>query len=282
LLLELGVRLDHTGRALAFASLVAGGCISAASPPAAETPAAYPPLPRDCSPARIGKVTVIGATLADVAPLAVLEGTLDDPDRAARIAGVATELLQARGYPYAKLDIDRNVACGTEMTVTVHPGPRFKIAELEFDTDDAFPANERAIAVEDALGTVNVVGGAYLPDRMTRALSALEHRYHEAGWIDAIVGAPQAHYDTLHNEITVRVSISAGPRYRIGRIVTSGGSRMDRAAVIDALGLRGGDWYNGPRVRIGINRARHSTDHHVELHYNIAPHGIVDLEARLK
>jgi outer membrane translocation and assembly module TamA len=268
-------------RPLAFASLIAGACINAAGPTPAESPAPYPPLATDCSPARIGKVTVIGASLADVAPLAVLEGTLDDPDRATRIAAVATELLQARGYPDAKLDLDRSVACGTDLTVTVHTGPRYRIAALLFDTDDAFPAGERALAVEDALGTVNVVGGAYLPDRMTRALSALEHRYHEAGWIDAVVGSPQAHYDTLRNEITVRVSISAGPRYRIGRIVTSGGSRMDRAAVIDALGLRGGDWYNGPRVRIGVNRARHSTDHHVELIYNAA-HGVVDLEARLK
>jgi hypothetical protein len=257
--------------------LILGGCVSAP-----DAPAVYPPLAQDCSSARIGKVTVDGATLADIAPLAVLEGTLDDPDRSTRIAGVATELLQARGYPYAKLVVTRRVACGTELHVAVHTGPRFKIARLEFQTDDEFPPTERALAVQDALGTVNVVGGAYLADRMTRALAALEHRYHEAGWIDATIGAPKATYDEEHNEVTVEIAITAGPRYRIGRIITQGGSAADRAAVVEALGLRGGDWYNAPRVRIGINRARHTTDHHVELHYEIAEHGIVDLEASVK
>ena len=47
---------------------------------------AYPALAADCSPTRIGKVTVQGATLSDIAPLAVLEGAFDDssavrPDR---------------------------------------------------------------------------------------------------------------------------------------------------------------------------------------------------------
>ena len=262
---------------LAAFGLFVGACVSTP-----EAPPVYPPLAQDCSPTRIGKVTVEGATLADIAPLAVLEGTLDDADRATRIAGVATELLQARGYPYAKLAVTRRIACGTELHVAVHTGPRFKIARLEFLTDDEFPATERALAVEDALGTVNVVGGAYLADRMTRALSSLEHRYHEAGWIDAAIGAPKATYDEEHNEVTVEIAITAGPRYRIGRIITEGGSAADRAAVVEALGLRGGEWYNGPRVRIGINRARHTTDHRVELHYEIAEHGIVDLEARVK
>lgn len=254
------------------------GCVPEPDQPAA----AYPALAPDCSPTRIGKVTVEGATLADIAPLAVLEGTLDDPARAERIASVATELLQARGYPYAKLQVTRHVACGTELHVTVNTGPRFKIARLAFITEDEFPATERLLAVEDALGTVNAVGGAYLEDRMKKALESLEHRYHEAGWIDASIGAPRASYDVLSNEVTVEIPVKPGPRYRIGRIITHGGSAADRRAVVEALGLRGGDWYNGPRVRIGINRARHTTDHHVELHYEIADHGIVDLEARVK
>lgn len=254
------------------------GCI----PEPEQAPAAYVPLAPDCSPTRIGKVSVEGATLADIAPIAVLEGTLDDPARADRIASVATELLQARGYPYAKLEVTRQVACGTELHVTVHTGPRYKIARLAFETDDEFPATERLLAVEDALGTVNTVGGAYLADRMKKALESLEHRYHEAGWIDASIGTPKATYDEQSNEVTVEIPVTAGPRYRIGRIITHGGSAADRRAVVEALGLRGGDWYNGPRVRIGINRARHTTDHHVELHYEVADHGIVDLEARVK
>ena len=243
----------------------------------------YPALAQDCSPTRIGKVTVEGASINDIAPLAVLEGTLDDPDRAQRIAQIASELLQARGYPYARLDVTRHVGCGTELHVAVETGPHFRIASLAFETRDDFPEAERELAVEDALGTVNAVGGAYLADRMKRALVDLQHRYHEAGWIDAAIDAPRATYDDARGEVAVIIPIHAGPRYRIGRVIARGGAPATRAAVVEALGLRGGEWYNAPRVRVGIDRARRTTDHRVELRYEVAAdRRIVDLEARVR
>ncbi|HET9989816.1 MAG TPA: hypothetical protein VFQ65_14890, partial [Kofleriaceae bacterium] len=93
---------------------------------------AYPALGADCSSTRIGKVTVQGATLSDVAPLAVLEGAFDDTERTDRIAEVATELFHVRGYPRARIDITRRVACGVELQVAVDRGPRFKITQLGF------------------------------------------------------------------------------------------------------------------------------------------------------
>jgi outer membrane protein assembly factor BamA len=242
----------------------------------------YPAAAPDCSPERIGRVTVRGATLADVAPLAVLEGTFDDRERTDRVAEVATELLHVKGYPNARIEIDRAQGCGVELDVAVALGPRYKISDLAFQTDDDFPQDERAAAVEDALGTVNAVGGSYVEDRMVRALTALERRYHESGWIDAKIGRPVTRYDDGRGAVTVIVPIDAGPRYRIGVVRAHGGGRATREAVVAALGLRNGDWYDASQLRTGVDRARKRLDRHVELRVEVgADRTTIDIEARV-
>ena len=242
----------------------------------------YPAAAPDCSSQRIGRVSVHGASFADVAPLAVLEGTFDDRERTDRVAEVATELLHVKGYPYARIEIDRGEGCGVELDVAVALGPRFKISDLAFQTDDDFPEAERVAAIEDALGTVNAVGGSYVEDRMLRALTALERRYHESGWIDAKIGKPLARYDEGRSAVTVIVPIDAGPRYRIGEVRAHGGGRATREAVVAALGLRNGDWYDATQLRTGVDRARKRLDRDVELRVEVgADRSTIDIEARV-
>lgn len=242
----------------------------------------YPAIARDCSPTRIGKVTVEGAPVADVAPIAVLEGTFDDQDRTARVAEVATELLQVRGYPRAHIDITRHEGCGIELAVNVERGPRFRITQLGFETDDRFPEDERVAAVADALGTVNAVGGAYVEDRMDRALTALTRRYHESGWIDAKIGRPVTTYDENRGSVAIVVPITSGPRYKVGEIRAHGGGTASRSIAINALGIRNGDWYDASQVKHGIDRARRKLDRRIELRIEVAAdHKTIDIEARL-
>jgi outer membrane protein assembly factor BamA len=210
------------------------------------------------------------ATFADVAPLAVLEGAFDETDRTERVTAVATELLQARGYPRAKITVTRRLTCGVELRIAVDRGPHFHIAQLGFATTDQFPAELRTEAVEDALGTVNAVGGAYVEDRMKRALVSLQHSYRDAGWLDAEIDAPRALYDEARGSVTVVVPIHAGPRYRIGNIVASGAGPNTRAEVVSQLGLRGGEWYDAARLRLGIDRARRKLERRIELRIEVA------------
>ncbi len=242
----------------------------------------YPALAQDCSTSRIGKVSIDGASVADVAPIAVLEGTLDDPDRTRRVTEVATELLHVRGYPQAKIAVVRREACGVELQVAVQRGPRFRITQLGFQTDDAFPEEQRVAAIADALGTVNAVGGSYVADRMERALANLERRYRDAGWIDAVIARPIVSYDEDTASVTVVVPIAAGLRYRIGAVRAHGAPAATRAQVVAAMGLRGGDFYDASQVRTGIDRARKRLDRRIELRIEVAAdRQTIDVEARL-
>jgi uncharacterized membrane protein len=50
--------------------------------------------------------------------------------------------------------------------------------------------------------------------------------------------------------------------------------------VIDALGLRGGDWYDGRAVRQAIRRARRELGEHIDVRLQVSGNAI-DLEAVL-
>jgi outer membrane protein assembly factor BamA len=240
--------------------------------------AAHPPIAAECTLERIGKVTVTGGSAADVPQLAVLEGTLDNEERTARVTTLATEMLRAHGYARASVRVARRIGCGVELTVAVDRGPRFRISEIAFQTDDEFPAEARGALIEDELGTVNTVGGAYVADRLSRALALLERRYQELGWLDAKVDAPVPHYDDRHRVVAVTIPIRAGRRFKIGNVVARGGKRATRAAVIEALGLRGGQWYDAARIREGLVRARREVDDRIQMHMAVASDRI-DVEA---
>src|SRR5207237_2718373 len=133
--------------------------------------ASYPKTTAPCWADRIGSVTVSGAPAAAVAQLAVLEGTLDEPARTDRIAQVALDALRGQGYSRATLAVTRTPGCFVDLHVAVTLGARYRIATIAFDTEDGFPAGERLAVIEDALGTVNTVGGVYIEYRMQRGLA---------------------------------------------------------------------------------------------------------------
>jgi outer membrane protein assembly factor BamA len=241
-------------------------------------PTRLAPLPIACAADRVGKVTVVGGTRADVPQLAVLEGTLDDAARMDRTATLATEVLRARGYARAHLRLERHEGCGVELVVRVDRGPHYTIDKITFATDDDYPADARLAEIEDVLGTVNAVGGAYVPDRLSRALAQLERCYQDAGWLDAAVGKPAIEFDDVHHTVALTIPVEAGQRFKVGNVIARGGRRSTRAAVIDALGLRGGQWFEGRVVREAIVRARREVGEHVEVHVQVAKDR-VDVEA---
>lgn len=242
--------------------------------PVGHAPPAFP-----CSSHRIGEVVVTGAPRNAVPQLTVLEGTLDDPERTTRIAGVATEGLRARGYAAASIAVSRRAGCRIDLEVAVALGRRYRIAGITFVTRDEFPAAERLAVLEDALGTVNTVGGVYIEYRMLRALVELERRYRDAGWLEARLGAPRTAYDPA-GTVTVQIPVTAGRRFRIGSVRAVGVGPLARDAVLQSLGLRAGDYYDGPRIRAAIERARRKLARRVELRTNLADgRPEIDLEA---
>ena len=227
-----------------------------------EAPISSPAL-APCTVDRVGSVTIAGAKRADIPALAVLEGTLDDPDRTARVAQAATEALHWRGYAQAKIEITRSAQCFTDLHVAVTLGPKLLISSIEFDTDDDFPRAKRLAALEDTLGTVNSIGGVLIEYRLARGLQILAKRYRDAGWLDAEVGTPITEY--AGTKVRVTIPIAAGERYRVGAVRALGGNASVRRALLEQLGIEQGAWYDGPSIRRALDRARQSLGRRVQL-----------------
>jgi outer membrane protein assembly factor BamA len=257
---------------LAVIAIGAGGCRMARR--------AQPAVAAPCSTSRIGEVKVTGAAAGDVPALAVLQGTHDDPARTARIAAAAVEALRWQGYAKAKIEVAREVGCFVDLRVAVELGPRFRIARIDFQTHDEFPAGERLAVIEDALGTVNTIGGVHIDYRLRRALEGLEQRYRDAGWLDARIGAPRTAYDEA-GAVRLAISIDAGRRYRIGTIRARGASAIARRTVLEELGVGPGAYYDGPALRRGLERARRKLERGVELRTSRSDLDEIEIEAEI-
>ncbi|MEO8698705.1 MAG: hypothetical protein ABI867_01645 [Kofleriaceae bacterium] len=247
------------------------------------TPVPTPgPVAVPCSAARVGRITVVGAPRTSVPALAVLEGTIDDSIRTERVAAGAIEALRFRGYARATVAVTRATTCFTDLTVTVALGPKFKIDRIEFQTTDEFPARERLAVIEDALGTVNTIGGVYIEYRLQRALAVLEKRYQDAGWLDAKVTPAAARFDEA-GRVTLTIPIAPGPRFRVAAIRARGAGAAARRAVLEEIHVEPGGWYDGLAIRTGIERARRRLDRSVELRTSVsADRGEIELEAVLE
>ena len=229
------------------------------------------PTTMRCAPGRIGKVTVEGAPRASLAPLTVLEGTLDEPARTGRIVQLATEGLRSAGHAEATLDVTRVDGCGTELLATVVLGPKYTIDRIAFETDpeDELAERTRLAVIEDGLGTVNTIGGTYIAYRLERALKELTRRYADAGWVGAKIAPPRAAYDG-RGHVTITIPVRSGPRFTIGTIRAIGAGASARATVLDALGLREGAYYDRTTVRAGVERAQRVLDRRIQLRVQIA------------
>jgi outer membrane protein assembly factor BamA len=242
----------------------------------------HPQVAAPCSIMRVGQVHVTGATRTDVPALAVLEGTIDDRGRTDRIAVVAAERLRASGYARARIDVTRTQACFTELHVAVTLGPKFRIGDIAFQTTDEFPARTRLAAIEDALGTVNTIGGVYIEYRLQRALTRLQEQYRDAGWLEAKIAQPTAIYGDDGN-ISIAIPVEAGPRFRISAIRARGAGAKARQLALDEINIEPGAWYDGAAIRTGIERARRKLDRWVDLRTTISiDRGVIELEAVLE
>ncbi len=264
---------------LLLATSLVGSTLACAGRPSRQS---EPPSPTGpCSEIRVGKVAIRGALPSVVPELAVLEGTLDDELRTTRAVASATQTLRFLGYGQATITVARHAGCFIDLDVAVTLGPRFQIASIEFTTADSFPGAERLAVIEDALGTVNTIGGVYIEYRLIRALAVLEQRYHDAGWLEARIADPVASYQP--GKVAIRIPVVAGPRFRVGAIRARGAGAAARATVLAAIGIEPGAWYDGPTIRTGIARARRTLDRDVELHTNVsAVRGEIELEAVLE
>lgn len=200
---------------------------------------------------RVIRVELDGVTRDEVPRLAVLEGTLHDGARLARLVASVTSALRDRGHLRASLDATAYPTCdGVVILVSGSLGPRYRVRSIRA-TGTSTPVTPAEL--EDDLGHANVAGGAYARQALDVALTRILAREQEAGYF-AVTGDIAATPDDEAAAVDVELRISEGPRMRIA-VAVDGGTPALRALVAGRLAT-----FDGTTDFHGLRRAADAVD----------------------
>jgi outer membrane protein insertion porin family len=186
-----------------------------------------------------------------------------------RVAGAVRELYAEKGYQYATVtQAIRDLPAGAKLAhvvFTVSEGPVVAIRDVEFLGNDVFTDQElgRLLKANKPRGLLSLVkgGGAYNEDKFSDDAQAVVEHYRNHGYIEAQVGVPSLRVlddsgDGRTRWVQLRVQVSEGERYRLGRFTIEGNAVVAAAALRPLFRLEEGDEYREDRIRKGLERAR--------------------------
>ncbi len=206
----------------------------------------------DVSPARpVVRVEFDGLTRADVPQLALLEGTLHDRGRLARLVASTERSLRDHGYANASLRATTRTTCeGVVVQIAGTVGPRYRAGTMRV-IGASLPI--AAAELEDDFGHTNARGAAFQRSSLDAALTRVLARERALGHFDAtgkvyLVGDEDAH------QIDGVLWVNDGPRYRIAVDIVGGTPEL-RARIDAALaGARAGHDLD-QRSTLAVSRA---------------------------
>jgi outer membrane protein assembly factor BamA len=103
----------------------------------------------------------------------------------------------------------------------VNAGPQFQLVKVQFRNEDSSEADIEVSAEELRRLVPLHDGDIFSVLKVREGLDALRKYYSSHGYID-FVSVPELKVDDVHQQITVVISLQAGPQYRLGNIEVMG------------------------------------------------------------
>ncbi len=192
-----------------------------------------------------------------------------DPGQLKRISSVVRELYAEKGYQFASVTPLIRPAGGSpklvNVTFVVSEGPQVAIRDVEFVgnhqiSDDRLMA---AMKANRAVGLLSFVRGTgvYQTDKYAEDVEAVAGLYRERGYIEVRVGQPelrplQDSRDGARRWVQLRIPVTEGRQYRIGRLTFDGNTKVKPDALAAVFKIKAGDIYNEEQMRKGLDKAR--------------------------
>jgi len=140
--------------------------------------------------------------------------------------------LRKRGYLYADADVNtRELPTGVDVVFRVTPGPRVYIEDIEvsydgedegtLDVEDLFEVPEWKTK-EKGLLSFDPASGTFDPEAFTRDLELLAGYYRSQGFLDVQITEGERTFNLEGDEVTLRIEVQEGRRYRVRRVGISG------------------------------------------------------------
>jgi len=197
-----------------------------------------------------------------------------DPVKVRNASRILRELLAAKGFPNAKIDIKEEEvsATSTAITFVVDQGERSRIVEIDFDGNKAFKDGELRgqLKLVKKTGLFSRFKGQDILD--TRKLqydlnkNVREYMFSK-GYFQARIGEPQIiglgnrrtgfflpvpFLSSKDDALKVVVPITEGKVFRVGELKVEGNSIFTEEQLLGYVGLKKGEIADGKRLRVAL------------------------------
>ncbi len=199
----------------------------------------------------------------------VSKESIADPVKIRAATRVIRELLAARGYPNAKIDLGQEEVSATSIAITFNAdqGERVRVVEVDFDGNQVFKDGElrgQMKYVREA-GLVSRFKGQDILDqrKLGEDLRLVTNYMRSKGHLQARTGEPRIDgigqrrtglfiplplLSSTDDALRITVPVIEGKVYRLGEIKIEGNSIFSEDYIRAVIGLKPGEVANGDRI----------------------------------
>ena len=192
-----------------------------------------------------------------------------DPGLIRRVSGVVRDVYAEKGYEFVEVKPEvKEIAGGPKLVnVTFHitEGPKVKIRAVDFVGNSAVKDRKLARQMKENKGggmfSFILGNGTYKADKFEEDADKVVAYYRDRGYVEARVGQPELKIleDSRDNKtrfVEVRIPVTEGERYRVGKLEFEGNKIVDSKALRPLFKISEGEVYSEKKIRKGFEKAK--------------------------
>ncbi len=192
-----------------------------------------------------------------------------DPGLIRKVSGVVHDVYAEKGYQFVEVKPEiKPVEGGTKIvnvTFNITEGPKVKIRDVDFVGNSAVSDGKLSKRLKENKGpgmfSFVLGSGTYKEDKFEEDADRVVEYYRDRGYIGVRVGQPDLKIledskDKTTRWVQLRIPITEGKRYRVGKIDFDGNKIVTAEALRPLFRLRDGDVYSEKVIRKGFEKAK--------------------------
>ena len=192
-----------------------------------------------------------------------------DPGLIRRVSGVVHDVYAEKGYEFVEVKPEiKPIEGGPKLVnVTFHitEGPKVKIRSVDFVGNNAVKDGKLTKQMKENKGGGMfgfILGnGTYKADKFEEDADKVVAYYRDRGYIEARVGQPELKIledskDTKTRFVELKIPITEGQQYKIGKIEFDGNKIVDGKALRPLFKIEEGQIYSEKLIRKGFEKAK--------------------------
>ncbi len=192
-----------------------------------------------------------------------------DPGLIRKVSGVVRDVYAEKGYQFVEVKPEiKPVEGGTKIVnVTFHitEGPKVKIRDVDFVGNSAVSDGKLSKQLKENKGpgmfSFVLGSGTYKEEKFEEDADRVVEYYRDRGYIGVRVGQPDLKIledsrDQKTRWVQLRIPITEGKRYRVGKIDFEGNKVVTGEALRPLFKLADGDVYSEKVIRKGFEKAK--------------------------